>query len=196
MLIKAVTFQDIQTWLNLSHEWDKLVGELISDVSIFYEGFDDYMVSKIRQHEAFMAVDRMSEQCIGIVAFSKSNNRISYFRVSKNTALQLVGSKLIEIALNQLDTTNEISANVWKSDLTLVKQERNLFENYGFIEYDNSVFEAGVPTCLMIKPPSLVKKGYSFHHNYSGYIKWTNQQECPFCRNESVWSDHVLVKEL
>ncbi len=196
MLIRAVAIEDIQTWLNLSHKWDEVVNELIPDLSTFYEGFNDYMEDKIRQKEAFIAVDRESGHCLGIVAFSKKNNRITYLGVSKKSDFQSVGSKLLEVALNQLDKTTEISANVLKSSLVPLKQERSLYESYGFVEYDDTILEAGVPACLLKRSPSEMEKVYSFHHDYSGYIEWTNQQNCPLCLNEPVWHDQVLVKEL
>ncbi|MEE8414193.1 MAG: hypothetical protein V3R96_06535 [Dehalococcoidales bacterium] len=62
---------DIHTWLNLSHEWDGLVNKLISDISAFYEGFDDYMTAKIAQNEAYLVEDGVSGRCLGVVAFSK-----------------------------------------------------------------------------------------------------------------------------
>jgi len=157
MLIRAVTLDDTETWLKLSHEWDDIVSQLISDVSTFYEGFDDYMVAKISQNEAFIAMDRVAGRCLGIVAFSKSNNRISYLGVARKADFQLVSSKLMETAINQLNTTREISANVFKSSLAPVKQERTLYESYGFTER-NTVLEAGIPACVMIKPPAVAKK--------------------------------------
>jgi len=153
MLIRAVTIDDTQTWLNLSHEWDEIVSTLIPDIHVFYESFDDYMTDKIRQNEAFMATDRMSGRCLGIIAFSKTNNRITFLGISKNADFQVTGSKLIEVALQQLDSTREISVNVFKSDLAPVKQERSLYESHGFVEYDNTILEAGVPASLMKKPP-------------------------------------------
>ena len=153
MLIRPVTTDDIKTWLNLSHEWDEIVSTLISDIHVFYESFDDYMTDKIRQNEAFMATDRMSGRCLGIIAFSKTNNRITFLGIAQNADFQVIGSKLIGIALNQLDPTKEISTSVFKSDLASVKQEQTLYESYGFIKHDNTILEAGVPAYLMKKPP-------------------------------------------
>lgn len=158
MIIRAVTIDDIQAWLDLSHEWDDQVSTLIHDISVFYDGFDNYMESKIKKNEALMAVDKTSYQCLGVVAFSKTNNRISYFGVSKNTDFHTVGSKLMEVALNQLDMTKEISVNVFKTDLIPVQQERSLYESFGFTEIDNTIFEAGVPACLMKKSPIATNK--------------------------------------
>ena len=163
MLIRAVTTDDVQTWLNLAHESDELVSKLTSDISTFYEGFNDYMMAKIRQNEAFMAVDRMSERCLGIIAFSKNHNRITFLGVTKDANFQIIGSKLLETALNQLDNAKEISANVFRSDLEPIIQERSLYESFGFTEYDNTIFEAGIPACLMKKPPVVIKKSNRYY---------------------------------
>lgn len=196
MLIRAVTIDDMQAWLNLAHESDELISKLTSGISTFYEGFNDYMMVKIRQNEAFMAVDRPSQRCLGIVAFSKNHNQITFLGVSKNNDFQKIGSKLMDVALNQLDNTKEISVNVLKSNSEPIKQEHNLYESLGFTEFDNTIFESGVPARLMKRPPVAIKKRYSFHQDYSSYIKWMDKQKCPFCRHEVVWSDHVLIKEL
>jgi hypothetical protein len=74
------------------------------------------MAAKIKQHEAFMAMDRMSEKCLGIVAFSKNHNRITFIGVTQDADFQKVGGKLMEVALNQLDNTKEITVNVLRAD--------------------------------------------------------------------------------
>ena len=153
MLIRAVTMDDRQAWLDLAHESDELVSQLIPDISTFYNGFDDYMKVKIEQNEAFMAVDRMSERCLGVVSFSKSHNRITFLGISANADFCIIGSKLVEIALNQLDNTREISVNVLKSDSEMINQERALYERFNFTACNDSVFEAGIPACLMKRPP-------------------------------------------
>ena len=153
MLIRALTKNDRQAWLTLAHESDEIVGGLIPDIATFYEGFDDYMKSKIKQHEAFMAMDRMSEKCLGIVAFSKKHNRITFLAVTKDAEFQRVGGKLMEVALNQLGNTKEITVNVLMSDAELIKQERALYERFSFVESDNTIVENGIPACQMKRPP-------------------------------------------
>ncbi|ADL50806.1 hypothetical protein [Clostridium cellulovorans] len=49
IVIQNLSFADCQTWLNLAHESDKIVENLISDINIFYEGFDLYMNSKYKK---------------------------------------------------------------------------------------------------------------------------------------------------
>ena len=196
MLLRPLKENDRQAWLDLAHESDEIIRQLIPDIAIFYQGFDDYIEAKIKQNEAFMAMDRMSGRCLGIVAISKSHNRISFLGVTKNADFWEIGSKLVKIALNQLDSTREISVNVLKTDLEPIKQERFLYESLGFTERDGNVSEAGVPACLMKRPPAAGKGGYSFHHDYPGYIQWMDEGKCPFCHKEQVWTDHMLIKEL
>jgi predicted GNAT family N-acyltransferase len=153
MLIRAVTTDDIPVWLALAHESDEIVSELIPDIATFYKGFDDYVAAKIKQHEAFMATDRISEKCLGIVAFSKKHNRITFLGITKDTDFQKTGSKLMEVALNQLDNTKEISVNVLKSDAEEIKQERTLYERFSFVESDNRIVENGIAARQMKMTP-------------------------------------------
>lgn len=144
---------DRKKWLALAHESDEIIDKLVPDVTAFYASFDDYIDAKIKQNEAFMAEDRMTKRCLGIVGFSQKNNRITFLGVTKETDFQKIGSKLMEVGLNQLDNSKEISVNVLKIAAEPIKQERRLYESLGFIEQDEMIFEAGVPACLMKRPP-------------------------------------------
>jgi len=107
------------------------------------------MEAKIKQNEAFMAVDESTRQCAGIIAFSKKNNRITFFGVSEASDLISVGSKLINKVLEQLDTSKDITANVLRGDIEPLLKEKKLYQQYGFVVYNNSIYEAGVPACMM-----------------------------------------------
>ncbi|WBW96315.1 GNAT family N-acetyltransferase [Oceanirhabdus sp. W0125-5] len=196
MLITLVRREDIQKWVELSHEADEIVKELVPDTSVFWETFDDYMESKIRKHEAFMAKDRMSGNCLGIVAFSRKYNRITFFGVSMSADFEKVGEKLLEVALKQLDRTKEITANVLKLENLYFQQERKIYEKFGFIKQDGEVLEEGVPAFVMKRAATGEKKRASFHHNYSRYIDWSNESKCPVCCDEPGPSDIELIKEL
>lgn len=148
IIIQKLSFDDCQIWLNLAHEADKIVQKLIPDINIFYEGFDLYMNSKIQKNEAYMVVNDDSKKCMGIVAFSRTYNRITFLGVFELFDFIGVGSKLVDFALKQLDCSKPISANVLKGDIEPLQKERQLYETFGFIEYDNSIFEAGVPACM------------------------------------------------
>ena len=82
MLVRWATKQDIPMWEALSKEYDHYISEIATDLSKWYQGFYDYMNRKIEQHEAVVAVDRMSANCNGAIAFSHSHNRITFFAES------------------------------------------------------------------------------------------------------------------
>lgn len=196
MLITHLTYEDIKRWKDFSHEIsDEIVEQLIPDKNVFWEGFNDYMKAKIRKKEAFMAIDRVSNNCQGIIAFSKRHNRITFFGIKKNVDFNEVGSKLLNVALNQLDTKREVTTIVLKSNAEYILNEKELYSKYGFIQHEET-FEAGVPGYIMKKPATGKKKRGSFHHNFSRYIEWTNESNCPICCDKPCPDDIVLIKEL
>lgn len=151
--IRTMRLDDLHIWEKFAHDIsDSIVKKLVPDISIFYEGFYSYMDAKIKQNEAYMAVCEATKQCAGIIAFSRKNNRITFFGVSEASDFINIGSKLIDIALGQLDVSKDITANVLRGDCELLLKEKKLYHQYGFVEYDNTIYEAGVPACMMKLP--------------------------------------------
>jgi hypothetical protein len=72
----------------------------------------------------------MTNNCLGIIAFSKNNNRITFFGVSKSTDFMKVGKKLVEVTLNQLDKTSKITATILKSDKKDIINEKKTYESF------------------------------------------------------------------
>ena len=153
MYTRLVTKDDIPAWLALAHEGDHVISELIQDITVFYKGFDEYMNAKIKKNEAFMGVDTSSEQCVGIAAFSRKSNGISFLGVTREADFPVIGGKLLETVLSKLDNSREITVSVIKSEDEVIKRERQLYADYGFIEDEVEVTEAGVPARLMKKLP-------------------------------------------
>jgi hypothetical protein len=154
MYTRLVTKDDIPAWLALAHEVDHVIGGLIPDISVFYKGFDDYMKTKIKKNEALVVVDSNSEKCMGMAAYSRKNNRITFLGVCGEADFREVGGKLLETVLSKLDSSREITASLIKSDDDIIRKERRLYEENGFIEDEAEVVESGVPACLMKRPPS------------------------------------------
>lgn len=149
MQIVEVSKADIPVWTRLSAEYDRYVLELVPDISEWYVGsenspdFDKYMKSKIRQKEAFMAVD-VSNNCLGIIAVSKKNNRITFFAVSHKSDIASAGYILLTHALNLLDRSKEIVINEIKSNAPWILAQRELLQEFGFA-YVEDCFENSVP---------------------------------------------------
>lgn len=149
ILLKNVGVNDIPQWLKLSHEFDVYITELVGNLSQWYDGnendiaFLEYMNSKIVKKEAIMAVGR-ANTCLGIIAFSRNNNRITFFGVSHKAHFESVSKLLIDYAMSHLDTNKQISVNIIKSDAEMLNKEREIFYDYGFVN-SNSELENGVP---------------------------------------------------
>ena len=149
IVIRKLSFEDCEIWISLARESDRTVIKLITNVDSFYEGFDLYMKAKIQKNEAYMAVNDNYIQCMGIVAFSRTYNRITFIGVFESFDFISVGTRLVDFALKQLDCLKPISANVLKGNFLPLLEERQLYESFGFVEYDNSILEAGVPACML-----------------------------------------------
>ena len=154
MLIREITREDIAVWLALAHEGDEAVARLVPDLAVFYCTFDEYIERKIAQHEAYKATDIISKKCLGIIAFSKNNNRISFIGITeKSSNFTGIGKTLLEFALKQLDSNKVISASVIDSNASMFKKERALYESFGFIDTHDKIMDSGVPAILMKKEP-------------------------------------------
>ena len=155
MKIRLVNNTDMPTWMALSQEYDCNVRELVSDLSEWYDGndtsptFGDYMNSKINKQEAFMAVDT-SDSCLGIIAISIKNNRITFYGVSHKSDFQSVGSTLMETALEKLDDSKPICINEIISNSPQIQKIRDLIHAFGF-EYSCDSIENSVPVNTFVK---------------------------------------------
>lgn len=159
-ILRIMTDEDIGDWLNLSKEYDDYVKPLTDDFDLWYQGNDqdigfmDYMKAKIRQKEALMVMDENSKHCLGIIGFSKKNNRITFLAVAhKVKDYKAIGQMLMEGSLKVLDTREPIYVNLLKSEALQIYKERILLESFGFMDQDLD-FENGVPVIRMCRPKS------------------------------------------
>jgi hypothetical protein len=144
MKIRILTKIDIPTWIKLSMEYDKYVLELVPDLTEWYEGnnndsqsFKAYMDRKIYQKEAFMAIDNYNN-CLGIIALSYSNNRITFYGISHNADLNNTGKILLNYAVNQLDQNKSIYMNEISSNSEWIEQNKKIIEEIGFVKSGNT----------------------------------------------------------
>ena len=155
MEIKLVNSEDIQKWKNLSFEYDKYVKELVSDLTEWYEGgensmsFDEYIERRINQKEAFMAIDN-NDNCLGIVAISYKRNYITFFGISENMDIEIIGNKLLHYVFKKLDINKPISINEIKSKSEWILKHNELYNKNGFV-LNGDTIENGVPVYVYIK---------------------------------------------
>jgi len=195
MLIKEVTEEDISIWLKLAAEVEPIFqGSMVNN-----KEFHDYMKGKISKKEAFMALDRTeNNELMGIIGFSRTYNRITWLGVFEKYRSKGVGSKLLEIALRQLDKTKEITVTTYRDEYNPGKPARHVYHKFGFVDFDNTVFDdQGNPRCLMrMSANQLAKQGGSFHNKYRRYMEWSKEETCPVCCHEPGPSDIITIKEL
>ena len=79
-----------------------------------------------------METDDGSNRCKGIIAFSKTHNRITFFAVSKEYDYESTGEHFIKLALKQLDSARDITINILKGEFKPLINQRELFERYSF----------------------------------------------------------------
>jgi diadenosine tetraphosphate (Ap4A) HIT family hydrolase len=185
MLVRWLTTEDIPLWETLSKEYDQYIYEIATDFSKWYQGFHDYMNRKINQHEAVIAVDRMSGRCNGAVAFSRSYNRITFFAISPLTNHKTTANKLITVAMRQLDTNSNITVNLPVGGNEHLELDRCVFLENGF-SYVEEVDIDGCPMHKLERRADNQKRGGSFHYRYPEFIKESTKENCPPCNHEPM----------
>ena len=140
----------ISEWLELAREVEPIFqGSMADNVE-----FHAFMRSKINKNEAIVARDiDHSNELMGLITISHSNNRISWFAVNEKYRGKGIGSKLLEYAINELDSKKEIFVTTFRADYEQGKPARHVYNKLGFADYDTSVFHDGQPRSLMRRLP-------------------------------------------
>jgi GNAT superfamily N-acetyltransferase len=150
MLIRWATSADKAQWVLLAADVAEIFGAPDMPEN---ESFGSYADSKIAKYEALVAVDRMSGKAHGVIGFSRANNRISWFGVFEDRRGKGIGSKLLQTALRQLDTTQEISVVTFCGDYAPGIPARVVYEKFGFAETALTEYD-GQRRSVMTRPPS------------------------------------------
>ena len=190
MLIRWATHEDRPAWISLAGEVALLFG---SENMPNDPGFHRYMDSTIGKYEALIAVRRMTNERLGIISFSRTHNRISWFAVSAGHRGKGVGTRLLRCALNQLDPSKEITTETFREGCGPGEPARHLYQRFGFV--DNTIADQlGNLRCRMATTPSAGQRGGSFHYRYPDYARWAEKENCPVCRGEESDDPPVLSR--
>ena len=149
MLILPLSEDKMPQLIVLARELEPLFEGAMADNPEFL----DYFRRKISQKEALAAIDRVSGALMGVIAFSRVHNRISWLGVFPQWQNQGVGTCLLHSALNQLDPTQGIWVTTFRDDNTQGLPARSLYQKFGFSDCDCDVLFDGHPRCLMRKQP-------------------------------------------
>lgn len=194
MLIRWATTDDKYAWVELADNVANIFGNPTMSTD---KDFHEYMDSKLSKFEALIAVDRMSGNCLGIIGFSRTFNRITWFGVFEQYRGKGVGTRLLTTALRQLDRTREITVETYREDYPVGMPARIVYHKVGFVDVDNNMFDhLGNPRCKMAIAPTGEKPGSSFHYKYLDYDKYSKIENCLCCNNAPAPDFLVDIAEL
>ncbi|WDV47580.1 GNAT family N-acetyltransferase [Clostridiaceae bacterium M8S5] len=193
MLIRLLKEEDKENWIRLAKELEDIFDA--PNMSIDPQ-FHKHINNKIKKHEAIVAIDRMSERCLGIISFSKTDNCIAWFGVFEKYRKKGIGAKLLKCALNQLNRGKDIKVDTFLKDSKKGISAWKIYSKFGFVEGQRFFDEHKNERCQMIIPKSNNKKGESFHFNIDRYIKWADKENCPVCLKQTPQIKPTLIKEL
>ncbi|MHB1483087.1 MAG: GNAT family N-acetyltransferase [Saccharofermentanales bacterium] len=195
MLIRWATDNDLGKWFILATEMSPIFRHP-SDMAKDPE-FITYARSKVGKFEAVIAVDYMSGDCLGVIGFSRNNNRISWFGVTEKYRNKGAGSKLLRTALNQLDNKKLITVETFPEGFEPGAPAKKLYRKFGFVETESNLTGLfDLPICRMTLDLSGEKRGRSFHYKYLEYDKCSKEENCPPCLNLPMPEGQIDIAEL
>ena len=128
---------DLPKWLEVAEDVGNImrVPHMKDDA-----GFIEYAKRKLAQNNAIMAFDLNQKQCAGFIGFSRQNNSVTWLGVKSLYRNKGVGSRLLSMALCELDAKKRITVNTYPSGYVAGKPARELYFKHGFIETSGEVF--------------------------------------------------------
>jgi diadenosine tetraphosphate (Ap4A) HIT family hydrolase/ribosomal protein S18 acetylase RimI-like enzyme len=183
MLIRWANENDISAWCELATEVSP-VFQHPADMGKDTE-FISYAKSKISKYEALTSVDYMSDDNMGFIGFSRTNNRVSWFAVFEKYRGKGAGERLLKPALRQLDTNKDITVTTFVDNYSPETPAMTLYKKYGFTIKEPTAPD-GLPRCKLTRLASTEKRGESFHYRYPEFIKAAQKENCPVCNNEPM----------
>lgn len=194
MLIRSGVIEDKAEWIKLAKEVAPVfrVPDMADN-----EEFQAYVIRALKGNKAIVAMDRMTDACLGIISFSRKHNSIAWFGVFEKHRGKGVGGKLLNCAINQLDWNQDINVETYPKDYAPGIPARKVYEKYGFRDTDELRFdEYNNLICKMTIPANDRKKGHSFHYHFDTYTTWADKAHCPVCQKQEPPYPPVLIKEL
>ncbi|MFT3951581.1 MAG: GNAT family N-acetyltransferase [Oscillospiraceae bacterium] len=194
MLIRWATPADKPAWTALA-----------GDVAMIFENpvmqtdpeFHAYMDRKLSKFEALAAVDRRSGNLCGIIGFSRTHNRITWFGVFAQYRGRGIGTQLLTIALRQLDRTKPVTVETFREEYAAELPARAAYRNAGFVETDHTLFDhRGNPRCQMVLAPDFKRGGGSFHYRYPEYDRYAKEENCLCCNHAPMPDSNLDIAKL
>jgi len=137
-------------------EWMKLVEEISWNFPGLEtkEGLSEYRETLLRfigKEQALCVRD--DTEVMGILLFSRGRNMICCLGVSPKCRRYGIATMLLEVALEQLDRTKEITVSTFCEEDEKGVAPRTLYKKFGFVE-DELIEEFGYPNQKFVLHPN------------------------------------------
>lgn len=143
-MVRKLIEDDIQGVLKLAAEVEHLFGPMVNNQA-FVEG----LRSVIKADNAF-GYESTDHELDGAIAIDPNENAIAWLSVSSKAKRKGVGSRLLERALDELDSQKPVMVQTFASSVEEGLPAKRLYEKYGFYDVqDAGKNPAGVETVLM-----------------------------------------------
>lgn len=143
-MIRLVTNQDFNAWLELASEVEPLFGEMVG-----CEDFKKGIKECISSSSAFCLVNTNND-IEGIVAINKAENEISWLAVRKECRGKGYGYQLLKEAIDSLDNQKAIFVQTFAANVKAGEAARKLYMQFGFKDYkEGGKNPAGIDTIIM-----------------------------------------------
>lgn len=143
-MIRLVTNQDLDAWMELAREVEPLFGEMVGN-----EDFINGIKGCIASQSAFCVVNTDSE-VEGIVAINKAVNEIAWLAVREKCRGKGYGYQLLERAIESLDKSKPIYVQTFSPGVKAGEAARKMYLKFGFKDdKDSGKNPAGIDTVIM-----------------------------------------------
>ena len=131
MIYSFAQADDLSKWLEVADD----VGDIMRIPNMGSDkNFIEYAKRKLEQNNAIMAYDRENNKVAGFIGFSRHNNSITWLGTKITYQNQGIGSKLLSLALCELDKSKRITVNTYPKDYLPGQPARELYFRHGFVE--------------------------------------------------------------
>lgn len=143
-MIRFVTHQDIEQWLQLAKEVEPLFGEMVG-VSAFTEGIKGCIADS-----SALCITHIDDDIMGIISYNSNKNEIEWLAVKNKYRGNGYGYQLVEAAIQHLDQSKPIYVQTFSSHVGSGRSARKLYLSFGFKDYKVSGKNpAGIDTVIM-----------------------------------------------
>ncbi len=147
-MIRPLTSQDYERWLELAAEVEPLFGAMVSDT-----GFRVALRETIAQGNALGL--EVQDAIGGIIAIDRVENEITWLAVGASYRGCGYGDQLVKAALEELAADSDVQVQTFAPEVSAGSAARHLYLRNGFVDARRAgPNPAGLETVMMRRPCS------------------------------------------